>query len=354
MVLFGRVLSDMEYLAHIELNKMIDRSLICLLGFEIKNLVDDDKQYQPGSIDLTIGRVFENNGVRTGNEIDTKDGFVLEPDKTYLVEANEWVRIPKVCLSHFEERSSLGRIGIKSDVENTEDLYSGCKPRFLMRAIDKPVKLYPDQRFVQMLFEYVPAFSNILKFCKNELKGTIFEEMSEEYDEYKSLEPEEAIENDFIEISEGFDSDERLFYFHLAESVLKIRDDIECIDSLDFDMDEVYEETELPAVIDNFSLGRTEEKVKLSDRCGLYLFKRPPEGKCANDIPIVKVYPGWVDQGYEGNLTYTLHVPYRVVIEPGLRMPAKPCRTGKTRRIYGDRTLGSKYQGTDGFEVKPL
>lgn len=131
-----------------------------------------DLQIGPSSVDLRLGYSFGILNTRKVELVDTKDmakyqryireekhgadeGVIIHPGEFILGSSLETIRIPNDLVARVEGRSSYGRLGIV--VHATAGF---CDPGFegqitleMQNLGNAPVKLYPEDRVCQIVFE---------------------------------------------------------------------------------------------------------------------------------------------------------------------------------------------------------
>ncbi|MDY6770164.1 MAG: dCTP deaminase [Candidatus Nanohaloarchaea archaeon] len=134
--------------------------------------IDMDLQLGPSSFDLRLGYSFGILNTRKIEMVDTKDmgkyqkyieeerhspeeGVIIHPGEFILGSSLETINIPDDLVARVEGRSSYGRLGIV--VHATAGF---CDPGFegditleMQNLGNAPVKLYPEDRICQVVFE---------------------------------------------------------------------------------------------------------------------------------------------------------------------------------------------------------
>ena len=136
----------MAILSDIDIKKALDEKKIII------DPLKDEKQIQPSSVDLRIGNKFKGFKIITKPFIDPfdevdlesymeeitiseKQPFIIHPGEFTLATTYETVKLPSDIVARVEGRSSIGRLGITSNIGKM------------------PVALYPGQRVCQIVFE---------------------------------------------------------------------------------------------------------------------------------------------------------------------------------------------------------
>lgn len=140
--------------------------------------IDLDGQLQPASLDVRLGnevKVFsieKENQIIDVNDFDDEEylrevekedgGFLIKPGKSYLANTVENFEIPDYLLGRLTGRSSVGRLHV--EVHKTAGLFdpgfSGEGVFEIENTNEYPVKLYPDMRIAQMVFEELKSTCN--------------------------------------------------------------------------------------------------------------------------------------------------------------------------------------------------
>jgi len=302
--------------------------------------------FQPSSIDLRIGKVFKQKDDikiieitdnyqpedywNTLEEVESNgDCYTLEKNKLYVIESLEKIKLSPDYFLEFQQRSSGGRRFCFANSFSVGSLdfsfgkFSDDKHKKVEYCIYPftKTKIYKGQRAFQLI---------VFKNPTNEDSNNFF------YDEIK---------------------------LHAGE-VFELKEDVEIDTKKKFEIEEYYEKVKINKIEPGKNyLVKTDEKVKISRHtAGLILsgpstkmadeFREdiPPEW---HDIDFLRNYiplsfscfnAGFVDPGYEGNLTLQPHPNlFPIPIERPLGLlrifPVK----GKVERPYGSKGLDSKY-----------
>jgi dCTP deaminase len=144
-----------------------DRTLRKLLGqgtIVVEPL--EDKQVQPASIDLRLGRHFlkidENRMEAIGlnremEYIEFKQEEIVIPPQSFLLAATrEYIRLPDNITAFVEGRSSIGRIGLFIQNAGWVDPgFSGTITLELYNANRLPIRLTSGRRICQIVFAFM-------------------------------------------------------------------------------------------------------------------------------------------------------------------------------------------------------
>jgi len=158
------VLSDKDLKKLIEENNAIQAGK----GPEINY----DLQLGPSSFDLRLGYEFGIINTRKIEKIDTKnmekyeeviekethsseDGVVIHPGEFILGSTLETINVPKNLVARVEGRSSYGRLGIiiHATAGFVDPGFEGDITLEIQNLGNAPVKLYPEDRVCQIVFE---------------------------------------------------------------------------------------------------------------------------------------------------------------------------------------------------------
>lgn len=142
--------------------------------------MDSDLQLGPSSVDLRLGYSFGILNTRKVEVVDTKDmakyhefieeeehdpeeGVIVHPGEFILGSSLETIKIPDDLVARVEGRSSYGRLGIV--VHATAGF---CDPGFegqitleMQNLGNAPVKLYPEDRICQVVFETMTSEAEV-------------------------------------------------------------------------------------------------------------------------------------------------------------------------------------------------
>ncbi|QDG52811.1 dCTP deaminase [Persicimonas caeni] len=142
----------------------------------IDPLLDPDKQIQPASIDVRLGKEFVVYKLPHVAAIDTRDpdstrgytetvtieegeSFTLHPGEFVLGTTLEWVKIPNDLVARVDGRSSIGRLAVV--VHATAGLVDpGFEGRITLELSNLgrvAVKLYPGMRISQLVFHQMTS-----------------------------------------------------------------------------------------------------------------------------------------------------------------------------------------------------
>lgn len=153
-----------------ELKKLIkeENAIYVEEGPEIK----EDLQIGPSSMDLRLGYEFGVLNTRKIEMVDTKDmekysdtmntekhsadeGVVVHPGEFILGSTLETVNVPKDLVARVEGRSSYGRLGIiiHATAGFVDPGFEGDITLEIQNLGNAPVKLYPEDRVCQIVFE---------------------------------------------------------------------------------------------------------------------------------------------------------------------------------------------------------
>lgn len=160
----------MAILSDVDLKRLIaERDAVYVNGGPA---VDPELQVGPSSIDLRLGTSFGVLNTRKIEMVDTKnmdkyqdyiveeehspeEGVIIHPGEFVLGSTLETVNVPDDMVARVEGRSSYGRLGIV--VHATAGF---CDPGFegqitleMQNLGNAPVKLYPEDRICQVVFE---------------------------------------------------------------------------------------------------------------------------------------------------------------------------------------------------------
>lgn len=134
--------------------------------------LNKDLQIGPSSVDLRLGYEFGVLNTRKIEKIDTKDmekysdymkkemhsseeGIIVHPGEFILGSTLERVKVPDNLVARVEGRSSYGRLGIivHATAGYVDPGFEGDITLEIQNLGNAPVKLYPEERVCQIVFE---------------------------------------------------------------------------------------------------------------------------------------------------------------------------------------------------------
>lgn len=141
-------------------------------GKIVIDLLKDEQQIQPSSVDMRLGDEFKVFKVIRKPYIDPKDeediaeymesstvpegeAFIIHPNEFALATTQEYVKVPDDLVARVEGRSSMGRLGVTMHV-TAGYVDPGFEGRITLEISNigaMPVALYPGQRVCQLVFE---------------------------------------------------------------------------------------------------------------------------------------------------------------------------------------------------------
>ena len=140
----------------------------------------DEKQIQPSSIDMRLGKEFKVFKVIRKAYIDPKDeedlslymesttvkdgeAFIIHPNEFALATTLEYVKVPDDLVARVEGRSSMGRLGVTMHVTAgfIDPGFEGNITLEISNIGAMPVALYPGQRVCQIVFETMTTPSEL-------------------------------------------------------------------------------------------------------------------------------------------------------------------------------------------------
>ena len=141
-------------------------------GKIVIDLIKDEQQIQPSSVDMRLGDEFKVFKVIRKPYIDPKDeediaeymesstvpegeAFIIHPNEFALATTQEYVKVPDDLVARVEGRSSMGRLGVTMHV-TAGYVDPGFEGRITLEISNigaMPVALYPGQRVCQLVFE---------------------------------------------------------------------------------------------------------------------------------------------------------------------------------------------------------
>ncbi|MFB6208157.1 MAG: dCTP deaminase [Candidatus Nanohaloarchaea archaeon] len=160
----------MAILSDRELEKLVNEKNAVYT--EDKPEIDFDLQLGPSSLDLRLGYEFGVLNTRKIEKIDTRsmekyqdfiqterhtpeEGVVIHPGEFVLGSTLEKVNVPSNLVARVEGRSSYGRLGIivHATAGYIDPGFEGQITLEMQNLGNAPVKLYPEDRVCQVVFE---------------------------------------------------------------------------------------------------------------------------------------------------------------------------------------------------------
>lgn len=154
--------------------KLSDRDLAARLAdgsLVVDPITDPDIQIQPNGIDVRLGTHFkfaepQDEPVEPDEGHDfiecfdvNNDGVTVRPDDFVLATTKERVEVPPDLTAVLDGRSSVGRIGITvhSTAGRIDAGYEGEITLEISNESPSPVRLYPEMRMGQLVFEQMTS-----------------------------------------------------------------------------------------------------------------------------------------------------------------------------------------------------
>ena len=144
-----------------ELLRLINNPVRGLVDSSI-NVLEENNQVQPASVDLTLGNefaliessttprsIFEEDDIR---KFTVRDSFIIYPHKFMLATTRETVSLSPEYTAFIEGRSSIGRKGLF--IHNAGFIDPGFKGQItleLYNASERPLKIHVGMRICQMI-----------------------------------------------------------------------------------------------------------------------------------------------------------------------------------------------------------
>ncbi|MBW3018858.1 hypothetical protein KY329_01570 [Candidatus Woesearchaeota archaeon] len=327
-----------------------------LLELGLVRMTPKAEHIQPAGLDIRIGRTIvfdeeaQEKGVRYMNErhdIDedapitfgtvVEEGDVLVPPNAHVEICPRGLSVDSSVTVSFDLRSSYGRLGFRP-YRYVLEYYEDGRPYIAMRNNNpNPILLPENDRFAQAFFTH-PSLS--------EHAGQPVLDETRARDIVKELGADVELNGPFVVI-------------HAGDKARRFKRDLGIIEKA-----KAYSDDELYIVDDTSPLRldpgfcaiiTSRERFHLSNKIGLLLCRRlPPSVDMFIDDMLTRVNAGWVDPGYEGNVTLTPFDHSRPIqISSG-----QPIAWGLIyffpngcKNVYGE--CGNRYQGSDGIGFKP-
>ncbi len=306
---------------------------------------EDDQSYEDfvGSIDEFVDSL--------GGDIrylDKDEPFVIEPGQQAIMYSLEQFKIPDWLFPFSELRSSNGRRGLFPGDDLVQDLaYEGRVKMSVVNKNPNPLRFYGGDRFAQLFFEakhkshvdidggYIVGEDCIRLLVE---KGLL------------EVDPDVVIKNDQL-------------VFTCSDTALSFKRELGTICTREkYEDDIIYDKIDLSKVYElneeDFFVIKLEQNLKLSNQVGILLKLSQSlndsylcdykTGLNVNHIFNHKVGAGWVDPGYEGQVTIHDWTHFVNQLAEG-----KAVMTGivyffpePVGNSYGSKGLGSHYVGS--------
>ena len=366
--MFDNILSDKG------IEQALDKHLIKIN----KNIKDD--QLQPASLDVRIGSVrlwddeakreenkyFEKQiekgnfdaepGIKFCKHIEYKNGKAFDVPPNAHIEIRILEDIKFDCeniFAFYDLKSSRGRMSFLNYTVPMLDKDEGGYYISLLNKNHNPIRLYCGDKFAQLFF----SLNNkdlINKFYHGRLVRN--EKEFEEVKNFIKIQPKPMFKDGFL-------------ILRIGEKLLKFKRNIEILDTKkQYSNKELYQEIKLnkdyTQKVGEAVIISSRERIELSNKIGLQLHHHFPihqkSGCTKPDLEFSLIQnnvlnAGWVDPGYCGNVTahpYLYKFPLPVRKKELLAFASVYFFPDGTKRGYGSKELGSRYQGSDGTGFK--
>lgn len=142
--------------------------------------LDMDLQLGPSSFDLRLGYSFGSLDTRRVELVDTKNmgqyreflneqrhgrenGVVIHPGEFVLGSSLETIKVPNEMVARIEGRSSYGRLGIvvHATAGYIDPGFEGQITLEMQNLGNAPVKVYPEDRICQVVFEVMTSEADV-------------------------------------------------------------------------------------------------------------------------------------------------------------------------------------------------
>lgn len=141
-----------------------------------------EESLQSESYDLTIGDTVYVTKKETGciditnqqalddmyKEIPLmREGYVLSPHEYIFVNVKEKITLPENLTAHIRPRTRFTRLGLLVSDQHCNSTYSGNLKLGVFNASHFPIKIFPDIKIAQIVFEELKSTPSLKKQYKN-------------------------------------------------------------------------------------------------------------------------------------------------------------------------------------------
>lgn len=173
----------------------------------------NEERLQGASYDISMGNIihiykkeFKTIDLKNQNEIDSiydeviiEDGYVIGPKEYILVTLNERINLPNDIIAHIRPRTRFTRLGLILSDQHCNQTYCGKLQLGIFNATNCAMRIYPDLKIGQLVFEElksIPSENKWYKNCKdsiynneeNFIGSKVSDEIKKKADvEYKSI-----------------------------------------------------------------------------------------------------------------------------------------------------------------------
>ena len=153
----------------------------------------DESSLQSESYDLSVGTkiaVMKKDikclNLKDQEEIDNiyeeidlpLSGYILSPKEYVLVSLKEEISLPENVTAHIRPRTRFTRLGVLVSDQHCNSTYSGNLKLGVFNATDYAIKLYPEMKLAQIVFEELKGVPSEEKQYKNKKNAAYQNEKS--------------------------------------------------------------------------------------------------------------------------------------------------------------------------------
>lgn len=95
------------------------------------------------------------------------DGYVLSPHEYIFVNIKEKITLPENLTAHIRPRTRFTQLGLLVSDQHCNSTYSGNLKLGIFNATNFPIKIFPDIKIAQIVFEELKSTPSIKKQYKN-------------------------------------------------------------------------------------------------------------------------------------------------------------------------------------------
>ena len=153
----------------------------------------NEKHLQSESYDLSIGKqiaVLRKEikcvDIENQNTIDslyenqelTNNGYIISPHEYVLLTLNEKINLPENLTAHIRPRTRFTRLGLIVSDQHCNSTYSGVLQLGLFNATNSAIKIVPNLKIAQIVFEQLSSIPSENKQYKNKKNSAYHNETS--------------------------------------------------------------------------------------------------------------------------------------------------------------------------------
>ncbi|QXM07103.1 dCTP deaminase [Crassaminicella indica] len=168
------ILSDKEIRDRIENYKKYDLEKPLIENFKEERLQGASYDISMNSIIHRYKTEFRTIDLRNQSEIDNIydeaeiiNGYEIAPKEYILITLNEVINLPSNIIAHVRPRTRFTRLGLLLSNQHCNPTYSGKLQLGLFNATPYAIKIFPDLKIGQFVFEELKSIPSENKWYKN-------------------------------------------------------------------------------------------------------------------------------------------------------------------------------------------